>query len=342
MPGIPSQSYYAFATHAGCPPQWAYGNSSQTIFECLITQDTATLQQASQVVSSSGTFGAWGFLPVTDGVFIQSTPSEALLKRKVNGLNHLSGNNAEEGPFFTTQNVTTENDLVAWIQLVFPLFTNDDISKLLYYYPTLNSTSPDDLPKFATSGDMGLTALNVSEVASGQQQRANIIYGETTFVCPSYWLAEAYNTQGRTGFKYQYSVPWAAHGSDSTAYFGEPTPNQGSDFVLAFQRIWGNFIISDNPSISSQIANGASANGTSQNELENWPQFTPYNPMMANLNETGGTEFEAATGFGGFNVTEHRDPGLRNDLSLVDGYTWEAGRGLRCDFWRSVAAIVPE
>lgn len=31
-----------------------------------------------------------------------------------------------------------------------------------------------------------------------------------------------------------------------------------------------------------------------------------------------------------------------NDFSLVNAYTWEGGRGVRCDFWRSMAGIVPE
>ncbi|KAF1953699.1 carboxylesterase type B [Byssothecium circinans] len=345
---IPSQNYYAFATAAGCPPQWAYGNSSQTIFQCLISRSTQTLQNASSIASGSGTWGAWGFLPVTDRVFIQSTPSEALLHRRVNGLNHLSGNNAEEGRLFTTPNITTENDLLAWIHLVFPLFRDDDIAKLLYYYPSSNiSVQADNLPQFATSGDMGLTALNVSQTATGQQQRANNIYSETTFICPSYWLAEAYNSAGRTGYKYQYSVPNAVHGSDSTAYFGLPTPNHGPDFVHAFERIWGNFIINSNPSISSAVANGARANGSSvSNELEDWPLFTMWDPRMANLNQTGGTPTVMpirgpSTGTM-INVTTYQGEGVRNALELVDGYAWEGGRGTRCDFWKSVARLVPE
>ncbi|ORY04947.1 carboxylesterase type B [Clohesyomyces aquaticus] len=346
---IPTQSYYSFATAAGCPPTWAYGNSSQTIFQCLVSKDSETLQRASFLTSSSGTYGAWGFLPVTDGVYIQELPTQALTSRRVNGINHLSGNNAEEGYPFTTQNITTENDLVAWIKLVFPLFTNNDIAKLLYYYPSQNITSfsaNNALPEFATSGDMGLTALNVSQAGSGEQQRANNIYAETTFVCPSYWLAEAYNgrSKGRTGagYKYQYSVPNAVHGIDSLAYFGPAMPNTGPDFVLAFQRIWGNFIRFNNPSVSSEIANGASnSNLTTQTGLEEWPPFTLYEPSMANLNETGGTPFTVTTQIG-VNVTEYREPGLRNALELVNAYEWEGGRGRRCDFWKSVAGLVPE
>lgn len=42
------------------------------------------------------------------------------------------------------------------------------------------------------------------------------------------------------------------------------------------------------------------------------------------------------------NVTAFTEPGLRNDFTLVNAYEWEAGRGYRCDFWRSVGALVPE
>lgn len=43
------------------------------------------------------------------------------------------------------------------------------------------------------------------------------IYAETTFVCPSYWMAGAYNDYGRTAYKYQYSVAPATHALDVAA-----------------------------------------------------------------------------------------------------------------------------
>lgn len=98
---IPSQSYYAFATHAGCAPTWAYGNSSQTIFQCLVAQNTTTLQLASFAVSASGTYGTWGFLPVTDGVFVQERPSVQLLQKRVNGQHLLVG--VSSFPLFPTR-----------------------------------------------------------------------------------------------------------------------------------------------------------------------------------------------------------------------------------------------
>jgi hypothetical protein len=89
----------------------------------------------------------------------------------------LIGNNANEGEPFVAQNITTEDDLIAWIQLTFPLFTDDDIAKLLLYYPSSNASGGDkDGPLFATNGINGSTAVNESSVGFGQQQRANVFF----------------------------------------------------------------------------------------------------------------------------------------------------------------------
>lgn len=143
----PSQSYYAFAAAVGCFSDKAYGNQTQTIFACLVSKDTATLQNASASISASGKHGTWAFNPVTDGVFIQELPSRQLLEKRVNGNRMLIGNNANEGPDFVSQDLSTEDDLLEWLRLTFPLFTPSQIDKLLYYTPPLispplPSTSP--------------------------------------------------------------------------------------------------------------------------------------------------------------------------------------------------------
>ncbi|KAJ4523313.1 hypothetical protein HRR78_000809 [Exophiala dermatitidis] len=346
---VPSQAYYAFATQAGCAPNLPYGRNPQTIFQCLVSKDTSTLINASATISQSGNFGT------TDGVFIQDLPSQQLLRRRVNGKNALIGNNANEGPSFTPQNITTEQDLVSWLQLTFPLFTNDDIAKVLLYYPSSNGSANADAPLYATSGESGASALNESSVGAGQQQRADNIYAETTFVCPSYWMAIAYNDQGRTSYKYQFSVEPALHGADVSAYFGPAPSNVGPDLALAFRQIWGNFITTNNPSIPSNIAIGASASSNSSsnstsssssssysNDASNWPPFSMYAPYQINLNQTGGTSFSMDITQIGRNITEYGNPGLQNNITLVNAWTWEAGRGYRCEFWRSMGAIVPE
>lgn len=96
-----------------------------------------------------------------------------------------------------------------------------------------------------------------------------------------------------------------------------------------------------NPSISSAIANGASSNSTAANPASSWPTFNIYAPYQINLNETGGTAISTQY-LPGLNYTQYVGPGLQNAISLVNAYTWEGGRGYRCDFWRAVGAIVPE
>lgn len=178
---VPSQSYYAFATKAGCARSTAYGSSPQTVFSCLVGKDTYTLQNASQSISASGTYGTWGFLPVTDGNFVQQLPSQQLLQKKVNGKRLLVGNNANEGPAFTPQNITTEDDLLAWLRLTSPLFSTDDIAKILLYYPSTNASVDPSIPEYSTLGYTGAIALNESDVATGQQQRADVS------PCPTYF-----------------------------------------------------------------------------------------------------------------------------------------------------------
>ena len=86
----------------------------------------------------------------------------------------LPQNDVNEGAPFTQQNITTEDDLVDWLHLQFPLFTNDDIAKVLLYYPSTNATDNPMAPKYATSGTTGATALNESQIGAGQQQRADV------------------------------------------------------------------------------------------------------------------------------------------------------------------------
>ena len=173
-------------------------------------------------------------------------------------------------------------------------------------------------------------------------------------------MAEAFSDPPRISYKYQYSVIPALHGTDVTAYFGPASPQQGPDFTKAFMRtqsyhtfllnqclpltdIVGNFVTANNPSITAAIANGASAkkSGTA-NPATDWPPYEIYAPYQIDLNQTGGTEISFATGIGTSNSTIYVEPGLANNFSLVNAYTWEGGRGYRCDFWRSVGSIVPE
>lgn len=344
----PSQAYYAFASAAGCDVKDAYlhngpfaGNESKPIFQCLVEADPATLINASAAVSQSGTWGTWAFLPVTDGKFIQERPSKQLMEGRVNGLNHLAGANALEGAAWVPPDtINTIDDLVHYLEVIFPMFSNNDIAKILYYYPLNNASVNPNALLYATDGIHRPTTLSESTAATGQNERAIAIYGETTFICPSYWLAEAYSDNGYGGqaWKYQFSIPNAYHGADGPAYFSDPddTDYYSKDFVYAFEKMIGNFILHDNPQISNLVANGITTNNTAYNPASDWPPYSIYDPAMLDFNTTcphtkeiGGLPY--CTG-----------PGELNTFSLADAYTWEGGRGVRCDFWKMMGELVPE
>ena len=270
---VPSQAYYAFAEQVGCFAGVAFGNTVHysTIFECLVNTSTSTLMEANALVSGSGMYGTWAFLPVTDGAFIKQVPTQQFLQHRVNGARVLSGNNANEGPDFVPQNITTEAAVVSWLHEIFPMFTVDDVAKVLLYYP---STAIEVSNAMAV-----LDAANPSSNdAAIQQQRANDIYSESVFVCPSYWLAEAYSTNNRQAFKYQYSVLPALHGTDFNAYFGRPVPYLGAKFMSYFQRIWGNFIRHNNPSVDD----GEGVVDENVEAVNTWPMFSNGNPVQVN------------------------------------------------------------
>jgi hypothetical protein len=86
-----------------------------------------------------------------------------------------------------------------------------------------------------------------------------------------------------------------------------------------------------------------SSNATAgANAASMWPAFSIAEPYQLDLNQTGGTEAMGGMEVGSpINTTYLTGPTLRNDFTLVNAYTWEDGRGVRCDFWRSVAPIIP-
>lgn len=183
-------------------------------------------------------------------------------------------------------------------------------------------------PLFSTLGNSGPTALNQSEFGIGQQQRANNLYAETTFVCPSYWLASAHSSQsgytrreiaryasrttvkrhsGRQSWKYQYSVPPSEHGGDLDAYqainreaLGYGTLSPG--LRTAVQEIWGRFIMYNDPTLPSYVIKSITTyqNGTDTGDditaaqTGKWPVWEGGSEdggdayKMLNLNMTGG------------------------------------------------------
>jgi hypothetical protein len=181
---------------------------------------------------------------------------------------------------------------------------------------------PDNItaahPKFDTDGLNFPFATSVSGAAVAWQQAAYNLYGETTFVCPAYWLADAYTGHGpgKKAWRYQVSTPNAFHGVDIGFLTGDPvvtgaTGVAGEEFRRGFQEIWGRFIVTGDPTLAGKAPGTAAA---SEDRWRVWGQGGTHD--MLNLNVTQGTS--------------------KADWSVVDALAFEDGRGKRCALWAEV------
>ncbi|KAL4925437.1 putative carboxylesterase [Aspergillus undulatus] len=338
----PTRHYDRFVELAGCGPRSVRRGRHNTTFNCLLDAPTEALQNASADVSTSGNvFGGFAFLPVVDGELLTTRPSQQLLHGHVSGRRILVGNNANDGVPLSDPTLVDRASFDAHIALTFPNLTAHDIAALNKIYQTSTTSPGNSAPRFDTLGDAGPTALNQSEMATGLQQTAFNIYAESTFDCPAQWLAEAFSSQNREGWKYQYSATPAYHGADLSAYFSADSPSP--DFNHAFQKIWGNFIIRNTPVIPLSDATADISNATAPADCHgnlSWPAFSVDEPWQMDLNTTGGTlSLHVETNHLQYYLRE--GPGIVNVFRLVDAYDWEGGRGYRCQWWRAVAGRVP-
>ncbi|KAI1283890.1 carboxylesterase [Xylaria sp. FL0933] len=334
----PTLSYQAFVDEAGC-------SNAEATFECLQSADTLVLQTASAKVSTSVNYGQWAFIPVTDGTLIRERPTEQLtITRSVNGLRMLTGNNENEGPGFTPQNITSEEEFVSFVLTNYPRLSEQDITSVLELYAV-----PENVSKVYADSN-GLTppfSTTNSNWAVGWQQAANNLYAEATFVCPSYWMADAFSGPGKRGsWKYQFSVPPSSHAADVSPLIADPkVQGTGLDevFRTAFQQIWGNFVVKGDPALSTAQISAAAGGNITAASRGNWPQWggRPGRDVLLNLNMTGGIPVTTPVQVGGslIDLTSYVPsdgssyPELEAEFNLVPGWSWEGGRGRRCQLW---------
>ncbi|KAF9880823.1 carboxylesterase family protein [Colletotrichum karsti] len=351
----PTKAYNSLAERVGC----STNNGSSTLFACLQKVDSITLQNASDYVSTQGLYGQWEWRPVIDGKLIKDDLTYDLSQGKttVNGFRILTSNVADEGPYFTWQNITTQANFVSFLQSNYPKLSETNVTEILGTYTrkneeflAANSKDANNTdPGFMTNGLQAPYSTTVSNYATGWQQVANNFYAEATFMCPSHWLANAYaSKKGGRAWRYQFSVPPAYHGLDigSGSDFDVllapvDTPNTAfsTPFRRTLQNAWGDFIVHGEPTLRG----AGSSNATI------WPQWKQGGKGAANMlnaNMTGGVQIEKASPFDGMvtlNITSYApgDAGnapLEAVFNIVDGDAWEDGRGERC---RMLAEMSP-
>lgn len=330
---VPTQAYEDFAAAAGC-------DTATDTLQCLRNSDSELLQNASAKVSEASAFGSFAFLPVTDDFFVQDLPSTQLVSKSLSGKRLLSGNLANEGVPLSPPTTTTLEDFRDYVSLTFPSFSKDEKADLedLYSYEGDDQDVDGSAPVYDTDGISFITAINQSAFGTGQQQRVFNVFAESTFDCPSYWLASAFPQS----WKYQFSAGPAYHGFDLQALWSG-TRMPGASFKHAFRKVWGNFIVQDDPTISVSDAKGGVAASTvpegADGSIE-WPVWSDDAPVLLNLNTTGGNAtYRRVTEY--LKYYTYSDPGVSNVISIADADAWEGGRGERCKWWLEHAEKVP-
>ncbi|CCM01825.1 uncharacterized protein FIBRA_03893 [Fibroporia radiculosa] len=150
----------------------------------------------------AGYYGTFVFVPVVDGTFIVERPTVTITGGRLNGEVLLAVTNAHEGNIFVDQSLTM--DISDYVSTVFP-----DVQPWQ--------------AAMATPLYQGL-GTNV--------EQANYAMGESIFICPTYYLLQAF---GNRAWKGEFAIPPALHGNDVSYYFtSDGPPYDNSEFITAF------------------------------------------------------------------------------------------------------------
>ncbi|KAJ3905868.1 Alpha/Beta hydrolase protein [Lentinula edodes] len=207
---IPELLYSKVVSQTGC-------SSADDSLTCLRAVDAATLETLNNNIIAGGFYGTFLFVPVIDGTFIMQRPTEALAQGKVNGKALLSITNANEGTIFVNQ-IDPITNVSLYSSMLFPNFESQQADDTAELYANLGSPLEQD----------------------------DLIMGESIFICPTYYLLNAFPN---SGWKGEFVIPPATHGADVVYYYtsiGVPDfPNP--DFLAAFQGAFMSFVVSQDP-----------------------------------------------------------------------------------------------
>ncbi|KAJ7056802.1 Alpha/Beta hydrolase protein [Mycena amicta] len=210
---IPELLFMEVATQTNC-------SSSADAMKCLRTVNIERLQAINKNVNAKGFFGTFSFVPVVDGQFVQQRPSLALAEGKVNGESVLAVTNSFEGTFFVNQSTAWEANATRYA---------------LNLFPNLDALEARQVGA-------------VYEAVGAPIVQENIIHGEAIFVCPTYFLLEAFNERA---FKAEFAIPPGLHADDVNYYwpsFAAP-PFQNTTFIDAFAQIFTAFAMHLDPNM---------------------------------------------------------------------------------------------
>ncbi|KAG1731964.1 Alpha/Beta hydrolase protein [Suillus paluster] len=184
---IPEMLYNMVVNGTNC-------TSSSDTLSCLRAADVNTLQTLNHNINLNGFFGTATFVPVVDGDFILDRPTVMVSKGRLNGDYLLAITNSHEGNIFVDQSMIS--DIPDYVKTLFPNFG----------------------PVQAAG-----TAMMYQNQGSSVDQ-AKLVMSESIFVCPTYYLLEAF---GERAWKGEFATPPGLHGNDIAYYFISDSESDG-------------------------------------------------------------------------------------------------------------------
>ncbi|KAG9225201.1 hypothetical protein CCMSSC00406_0007032 [Pleurotus cornucopiae] len=247
---------------------------------CLRAANVAKLQTTNNKVNQAGFFGTFSTVPVVDGEFITERPTQALRRGRVNGKALLTMTNTREGDSFVDQRTAATVTVAGYTLRLFPNMGTANAAAVAKLYAGVST--PID--------------------------QANAIMGESIFVCPTYFMLNAFPG---ASYKGEFAVNNVLHGWDISSYFpsaGAPAFNNAA-FLIAFS--------------------GAFLNFATSLDLNRKIDRRNITPLWRTYNQRG------------FEMRFNRTAGQVGQPDIRAFWTPEALR-LRCNFWERVSQLTAQ
>ncbi|KDQ25028.1 hypothetical protein PLEOSDRAFT_1107944 [Pleurotus ostreatus PC15] len=268
---VPESIYSSVLTGTGC-------NSAADTLACLRATNSSILQTVNAQIVHDGFFGTWTTVPVIDGEFIRRRPTEVLRSGRVNGRALLAISNANEGALFVNQTTEASGNSSQYSLELFPGITPAQSVAIASLYANLGSPT----------------------------EQANLIMGESIFVCPSYYLLRAFPGAYRGIF----AIPPSYHADDLPFYFPTglgPRLFNNTEFITSFSQSFLDFVLHFDPNIKYD----------ENNITPPWEPYAPTNTeMLFNRTEDGQLVIRPET----------------TDPALLE----------RCAFWESISKFTAQ
>jgi len=270
---IPEQLFAKVVNMTNC-------TTSVDALSCLRAVDATALGKVGSTISLSSFFGTFIFVPVVDGTFIVERPVETLQKGNFNGDVLLAVTNSFEGRSFVSSSMTLDLPTYAANLFPNPEFGEEQIAQVIAQYT-------------------GIGLETTLDQAIG-------IMGESIFICPSYFLVDAF---GIKGFRGEFAIPPANHGDDIGQYFPSTRApiTTNTTFIRSFSQSFLAVVKSLDPNAKFDSAD--------------------ITPLWAGWGSNANQML--------FNVTE-------TDAAVIEPIVTDPGLLERCSFWQNISLFTPQ